>query len=115
MNNTRRASHGLAEFVQREYLSADVADSGTKSYSGEVGSSLGTISSDRLEASEHHASSQAHTYALCRRPCEDGHNFVYQIFTLVGTVIILPIILSYTALSYWVFRGKVRHGDEGYH
>jgi len=29
-------------------------------------------------------------------------------------VIILPIILSYTALSYWVFRGKVRHG-EGYH
>jgi cytochrome d ubiquinol oxidase subunit II len=38
-----------------------------------------------------------------------------QIFTLVGVVIILPIILSYTALSYWVFRGKVRHGDEGYH
>jgi cytochrome bd ubiquinol oxidase subunit II len=38
-----------------------------------------------------------------------------QIFVLVGVVIILPIILSYTALSYWVFRGKVRHGDEGYH
>src|SRR6202789_3401472 len=38
-----------------------------------------------------------------------------QIFVLVGMVIILPIILSYTALSYWVFRGKVRHGDEGYH
>src|ERR1700726_4615460 len=38
-----------------------------------------------------------------------------QIFTLVGVAIILPIILSYTALSYWVFRGKVRHGDEGYH
>jgi len=37
-----------------------------------------------------------------------------QIFVLVGVVIILPIILSYTALSYWVFRGKVRHG-EGYH
>jgi len=37
-----------------------------------------------------------------------------QIFVLVGVVIILPIILSYTALSYWVFRGKV-HGDEGYH
>jgi cytochrome d ubiquinol oxidase subunit II len=34
---------------------------------------------------------------------------------LFGMVIILPIILSYTALSYWVFRGKVRHGDEGYH
>ena len=38
-----------------------------------------------------------------------------QIFVLVGVVIILPIILSYTVLSYWVFRGKVRHGDEGYH
>jgi cytochrome d ubiquinol oxidase subunit II len=38
-----------------------------------------------------------------------------QIFVLVGVVIILPIILTYTALSYWVFRGKVRHGDEGYH
>ena len=38
-----------------------------------------------------------------------------QIFVLVGVVIILPIILFYTALSYWVFRGKVRHVDEGYH
>jgi cytochrome d ubiquinol oxidase subunit II len=38
-----------------------------------------------------------------------------QIFVLVGVVIILPIILGYTALSYYVFRGKVRHGDEGYH
>jgi cytochrome d ubiquinol oxidase subunit II len=38
-----------------------------------------------------------------------------QIFVLVGVVIILPIILAYTALAYWVFRGKVRRGDEGYH
>jgi cytochrome d ubiquinol oxidase subunit II len=38
-----------------------------------------------------------------------------QIFVLVGVAIILPIILSYTALAYWVFRGKVRPGDEGYH
>src|SRR6202451_2700743 len=38
-----------------------------------------------------------------------------QIFVLIGVVIILPVILCYTALSYWVFRGKVRHGDEGYH
>jgi cytochrome d ubiquinol oxidase subunit II len=38
-----------------------------------------------------------------------------QIFVLVGAVIILPMILGYTALAYWVFRGKVRHGDEGYH
>ena len=34
---------------------------------------------------------------------------------LVGAMIVLPIILAYTALSYWVFRRKVRHGDEGYH
>ena len=36
-----------------------------------------------------------------------------QAFMLVGTLIILPIILGYTAWSYWVFRGKV--GTEGYH
>jgi cytochrome d ubiquinol oxidase subunit II len=35
-------------------------------------------------------------------------------FTLIGTLFILPIILTYTLWSYWVFRGKVRHG-EGYH
>ncbi len=28
-------------------------------------------------------------------------------FMLVGTVILLPIILGYTAYAYWVFRGKV--------
>lgn len=38
-----------------------------------------------------------------------------QKFALVGVLIILPIILAYTGLAYWVFRGKVRHGDEGYH
>src|SRR3546814_19089896 len=36
------------------------------------------------------------------------------IFLLVGTLILLPIILGYTAHAYWVFRGKVRAG-EGYH
>jgi cytochrome bd-type quinol oxidase subunit 2 len=36
-----------------------------------------------------------------------------QIFLLVGVMVIVPIILAYTALAYWVFRGKVRHGDEG--
>ncbi len=36
------------------------------------------------------------------------------LFLLVGTVILLPIIISYTAYSYWVFRGKVS-ADEGYH
>lgn len=35
-------------------------------------------------------------------------------FTLVGALLIIPVILMYTAWSYWVFRGKVRHGD-GYH
>ena len=35
-------------------------------------------------------------------------------FALVGALLIIPLILMYTAWSYWVFRGKVRHGD-GYH
>jgi cytochrome bd ubiquinol oxidase subunit II len=38
-----------------------------------------------------------------------------QVFTLVGAAIIIPVILTYSALSYWVFRGKVRADDEGYH
>ncbi|QNP40707.1 cytochrome d ubiquinol oxidase subunit II [Lysobacter solisilvae (ex Woo and Kim 2020)] len=37
-----------------------------------------------------------------------------QLFALVGTVIILPIILVYSFMQYRVFRGKVREGD-GYH
>jgi cytochrome bd ubiquinol oxidase subunit II len=36
-----------------------------------------------------------------------------QAFLLVGTLLLLPIILTYTAWSYWVFRGKVR-ADIGY-
>jgi cytochrome d ubiquinol oxidase subunit II len=36
-----------------------------------------------------------------------------QIFMLVGALILIPIILAYTAYAYWIFRGKVR--DEGYH
>ena len=36
-----------------------------------------------------------------------------QLFMLVGTLVIVPIILAYTAWAYWVFRGKVGH--EGYH
>ena len=35
-------------------------------------------------------------------------------FTLVGALFVLPIILAYSAWSYYVFRGKVRAG-EGYH
>ncbi len=37
-----------------------------------------------------------------------------QMFMLVGTVFLLPIVLAYTAFVYWIFRGKVREG-EGYH
>lgn len=37
-----------------------------------------------------------------------------QGFTLVGALLIIPIILMYTGWSYYVFRGKVRPG-EGYH
>jgi cytochrome d ubiquinol oxidase subunit II len=37
-----------------------------------------------------------------------------QIFLLVGTMFLLPVIIMYTAWSYWVFRGKVR-ADIGYH
>ncbi|MEJ1974715.1 MAG: cytochrome d ubiquinol oxidase subunit II [Acetobacteraceae bacterium] len=35
-------------------------------------------------------------------------------FTLVGALLIIPIILAYTSWSYYVFRGKVKAGD-GYH
>ena len=35
-------------------------------------------------------------------------------FTLVGALLIIPVILGYTAFSYWVFRGKVR-AEDGYH
>ena len=36
------------------------------------------------------------------------------LFALVGTVILVPMILAYTAYAYWVFRGKV-DPDAGYH
>ena len=37
-----------------------------------------------------------------------------QIFMLIGTVALLPVILGYIVFVYWLFRGKVREG-EGYH
>jgi cytochrome d ubiquinol oxidase subunit II len=37
-----------------------------------------------------------------------------QGFMLVGTAIMIPTVLAYTAYSYRVFRGKVVAG-EGYH
>jgi cytochrome d ubiquinol oxidase subunit II len=36
-----------------------------------------------------------------------------QAFMLVGALVLVPLILAYTAWSYWVFRGKV--GEGGYH
>jgi cytochrome d ubiquinol oxidase subunit II len=33
-----------------------------------------------------------------------------QAFLLVGTLFLLPVVLFYTAWSYWVFRGKVTGG-----
>jgi cytochrome d ubiquinol oxidase subunit II len=36
-----------------------------------------------------------------------------QTFMLVGAVVLIPLILAYTAWAYWVFRGKV--ADAGYH
>ncbi len=35
-------------------------------------------------------------------------------FTLVGTIVLIPLILGYTAYAYWVFRGKT-DPDAGYH
>ena len=37
-----------------------------------------------------------------------------QAFLLVGTLFLLPVIVAYTAWSYWVFHGKVWAGV-GYH
>ena len=33
---------------------------------------------------------------------------------LIGTLVLLPVILGYTAWVYWIFRGKVG-ADAGYH
>jgi cytochrome d ubiquinol oxidase subunit II len=38
---------------------------------------------------------------------------ISQGFMLVGAVILIPVILAYTAYAYWVFRGKVK--ETGYH
>jgi cytochrome d ubiquinol oxidase subunit II len=37
-----------------------------------------------------------------------------QIFMLMGTLVLLPIILGYMIFVYWIFGGKLREG-EGYH
>jgi cytochrome bd ubiquinol oxidase subunit II len=37
-----------------------------------------------------------------------------HVFMLMGTLVMLPIILSYMIFVYWIFGGKLREG-EGYH
>jgi cytochrome d ubiquinol oxidase subunit II len=37
-----------------------------------------------------------------------------QVFMLIGVAVLVPLILGYTAWTYWVFRGKVRP-EHGYH
>lgn len=37
-----------------------------------------------------------------------------QLFLLMGTLVLLPLILGYTVFVYWIFRGKLKAG-EGYH
>ncbi|SEN03649.1 cytochrome bd-I ubiquinol oxidase subunit 2 apoprotein [Palleronia pelagia] len=37
-----------------------------------------------------------------------------QLFMFVGAIVLVPLILAYTAYAYWVFRGKLKVGD-GYH
>jgi cytochrome bd ubiquinol oxidase subunit II len=37
-----------------------------------------------------------------------------QIFSLIGALLFLPLVLAYTAFVYWTFRGKVSEGG-GYH
>jgi cytochrome bd ubiquinol oxidase subunit II len=46
---------------------------------------------------------------------EASSSHASQLFTLVGTVIVLPVILVYNAMQYRVFRGKVKEGDTAYH
>ncbi|MCW6511171.1 cytochrome d ubiquinol oxidase subunit II [Lichenifustis flavocetrariae] len=51
-----------------------------------------------------------HHYTVWQAASSEGT----QAFLLVGTLALLPVILMYTAWSYWVFRGKMR-GNIGYH
>jgi len=38
-----------------------------------------------------------------------------QMFMLIGTLPLIPLILGYFALVYWIFRGKVREGESYHH
>ena len=52
-----------------------------------------------------------------RRPGADWLQLTRRValgLMLAGTVVMLPIILGYTAYVYWIFRGKIDPGS-GYH
>jgi cytochrome d ubiquinol oxidase subunit II len=51
-----------------------------------------------------------HRYSLYDAASSPGT----QAFLLIGTLFLLPVIFTYTAWSYWVFRGKVR-GDQAHY
>ena len=38
-----------------------------------------------------------------------------QTFMLIGTAVLLPLILTYTAYVYWLFRGKIGPGESYHH
>ena len=38
-----------------------------------------------------------------------------QGFLLIGAAVLVPIILAYTGVAYWLFRGKVSAADSHYH
>jgi len=61
-------------------------------------------------------------YAVSDRRLQPRHYTLWQassapstqVFLLIGTLFLLPVIIMYTGWSYWVCRGKLR-GDVGYH
>jgi cytochrome d ubiquinol oxidase subunit II len=38
-----------------------------------------------------------------------------QVFMLTGTVILLPLIFGYTVMVFWLFRARVREGEDYHH
>jgi cytochrome d ubiquinol oxidase subunit II len=38
-----------------------------------------------------------------------------QVFMLIGTVILLPLIFGYTVMVFWLFRARVREGEDYHH
>jgi cytochrome d ubiquinol oxidase subunit II len=38
-----------------------------------------------------------------------------QTFILIGTAVLLPLVLAYTAYVYWLFRGKIGPGESYHH